>query len=303
VTGDDTITLKSTFDRPCENVSITNCVVSSNCNGIKMGTETNGGFKNVAISNCTIFDTGIAGIALEIVDGGTMDGVTISNISMNGVRTPIFMRLGNRARKFKDDMRTPEVGVMRHVTIDNVTATNATKLGCAISGLPGHPIRDVTLSNIRLRFAGGGRREDTLREVPEKADAYPECTMFGTLPGYGFYCRHVEGIRFDGIDIAWKESDERPAMVFDDVAGLEIESLRAKAPASDLPLLLMTGVMKAIVRGCVAPEGSEAFLALRGECSGISLIGNDLGAAEKMVEFGEGVDPDVLFDEANRKRK
>jgi len=145
---DDALTLKSTSDRACENVTITNCILASHCNAIKMGTESNGGFKNITISNCAINSQfkekgyyggikGSSGISLEIVDGGTMENVTISNITIKGVSVPLFLRLGNRARPFRKDMEKPGMGAMRNVVISNITAANVEKIGCSITGLPG----------------------------------------------------------------------------------------------------------------------------------------------------------------------
>ena len=115
---DDGITLKSTMERSCENVVVTNCVVSTHCNAIKMGTESHGGFKNITISNCAVYPArtpgfahqepdGQSGIALMTVDGGHLDGVTISNISIQGMLCPIFMRLGNRGRIFTEGVPRP----------------------------------------------------------------------------------------------------------------------------------------------------------------------------------------------------
>ncbi|MBI3697107.1 MAG: hypothetical protein HY238_20010, partial [Acidobacteria bacterium] len=152
--GDDAIVLKSTSDRPCRNVVVTNCVVSSYCNALKLGTETNGGFENILISNCAVYDTRLAGIALEIVDGGVLDRVSVSNITMNKVGAPIFIRLGDRARPFQPGSPRPPVGKLRNVLISNVQAAGAGRVGCAIAGLPDHPIEHVTLDNIRLTFEG-----------------------------------------------------------------------------------------------------------------------------------------------------
>ncbi|MHC4484533.1 MAG: glycoside hydrolase family 28 protein [Planctomycetota bacterium] len=162
--GDDAIVLKSTSARPCRNVTVSNCVLSTRCNALKMGTESNGGFENIVITGCSIYDTRLAGVALEIVDGGTMDRVVVSNITMNKVGAPIFLRLGNRARPFKKDMKKPGIGILRNVTISNIEATGANATGCAISGLPEAVIENVTLSNVRLSFAGGGTKEDASRD-------------------------------------------------------------------------------------------------------------------------------------------
>jgi polygalacturonase len=218
--GDDAIVLKSTSARPCRDVVITNCVLSTACNALKLGTESNGGFENVAISNCSIYDTRLAGIALEIVDGGLLDRVNVSNITMRNAGCPIFVRLGNRARPFQDGMGKPGIGRLRNVMIGNVQATGANKVGCSITGLPGHPIENITLHHIRIEFTGGGTREDAESQVPENPDKYPEYAMFGVLPAYGLYCRHVRNITLDQLETRLASPDQRPVLVTDDVEGL-----------------------------------------------------------------------------------
>jgi len=136
---DDAIVLKSRSLKPCENVTIANCVVSSHCNAIKMGTESGGGFQN---------------LALEIVDGGTLDRVAISNIVIKGVSVPIFMRLGNRARQYGPGAAKPGVGTFRNVVVNNIVATQVSSIGCSITGLPGgHRIENVSLSNISRTYS------------------------------------------------------------------------------------------------------------------------------------------------------
>jgi polygalacturonase len=171
---DDGICLKSSYAlgeaRPCENLTITNCQVSGWMMGsvldgtfkprpegpgvgrIKFGTESNGGFKNITISNCVF--SYCLGLALETVDGGLLEDVSISNITMRDIgNSPIFMRLGAR-------LRGPEgskPGALRRVSISNVICWNVTpRLSCIISGIPDHPIEDVQLSNIRIYTQGGG---------------------------------------------------------------------------------------------------------------------------------------------------
>jgi polygalacturonase len=216
--GDDAIVLKSTAARPCRYVTITNCVLSTVCNALKMGTESNGGFTDVTVSNCTVYDTRLAGIALEIVDGGAMDRVVFSGITMNGVGAPIFIRLGDRGRPFAENGPHQPTGTLRNVLITGIEAARAGNTGCAIAGLPGHDIERVTLENIRLVFDGGGKRRTT--EVPEVPEKYPEYKMFGELPAYGFYCRHVRGLRLRNIELSTVKPDERPPMIFEDVKEL-----------------------------------------------------------------------------------
>ncbi len=298
--GDDAIVLKSTAARACENVVITNSVLSSLCNAIKMGTESNGGFKNVVVTGCSIYDTNLAGVALEMVDGGVLDQVVVSGISMTNVRVPIFLRLGDRARPYKQDMKRPSVGVFRNVTISDIEASASSNLGCSITGLPDHEIENVTLSNIRISVPGGGTEQDAREAVPEKPEAYPECTMFGTLPAYGFYCRHVRGLRLRNVQLTCRQPDMRPAVVFDDVQRAEIEALDARCMKNGSPLVRLTQAKKVFIRGCVAPAGTGTFLRLEGDkTTHVSLIGNDLSLAKNIVEKSQEVPSGSLREIAN----
>lgn len=221
--GDDAIVLKSTSARICRDVTVSNCVVSSRCNGLKMGTESNGGFKNIVLTGCAIYDTRLAGVALEIVDGGIMDRIVVSDITMDTIGAPIFLRLGNRARPFKKDMEKPGIGTMKNITISNIEATGAGLTGCAIAGLPEAAIENVTLSNLRLSFEGGGTEEHADRIVPEKATAYPEYSMFGVLPTYGLFCRHVKGLKLMNVQLQLAKADQRRAVIFEDVEDAVID--------------------------------------------------------------------------------
>ncbi|HUT46218.1 MAG TPA: glycoside hydrolase family 28 protein [Sedimentisphaerales bacterium] len=246
--GDDAIVLKSTSARVCRDVAISNCVLSSRCNALKMGTESNGGFENIVITGCSIYDTRLAGIALEIVDGGTMDRVVVSNITMNKVGAPLFIRLGNRARVFKKDMKKPAIGVMRNVTISNIEAAGANPTGCAISGLPEAKIENVTLNNLRLSFEGGGTNADAARETPEKPADYPEYSMFGRLPAYGLYCRHVKGLKLLNVQLQLEKPDRRHAVVFEDVEDALIDGLDAPLSPDAGEMIRLTDVKKVFIR-------------------------------------------------------
>jgi len=246
--GDDAIVLKSTSARVCRNVTVSNCLLSTRCNALKMGTESNGGFENIVMTGCSIYDTRLAGVALEIVDGGTMDRIVVSNITMNNIGAPIFVRLGNRARPFKKDMEKPGIGIMRNITISNIEATGANATGCAISGLPQAKIENITLSNIRLSFAGGGTKEDADRVVPEKPQAYPEYSMFGRLPAYGLYCRHVKGLKLLNVQLQLANSDQRHGLVFEDVEDALIYDLAGPYPPGAESTIKLNNVKEVFIR-------------------------------------------------------
>lgn len=252
---DDAIVLKSSFGlgfaRATENVTITNSHVSGYDVGtmfdgtyqrltpakpghlptgrIKFGTESNGGFKNITISNC-VFDFS-CGIALETVDGALLEDVTITNITMRDViNAPIFLRLGAR-------MRGPEgtpIGSLRRVTISNIVAHNvAMHHGILIAGLPGHPIEDLTLSNILITYQGGGTAEQAARLVPEYEQEYPEPGHFGIIPSYGMFARHVQGLTVHNLEVRFATEDLRPTVILDDVAGATFDLARLQhAPAA-----------------------------------------------------------------------
>jgi polygalacturonase len=232
-TDDDGITLKSTGPAACQDIVIQNCVISSHCNAIKCGTESTGGFRNISISNCTISPSrapkvisgrlaGISGISLEIVDGGTLDGVTISNVVMQGTAAPLFIRLGNRARKHKVDAEVPPMGTLRNVNIMNLVARDAGAVGCSISGIPGHFVENIALSGVRIERAEAGNDVDRTKIPAEREEAYPEATMFGRLPVYGFYLRHAKNVRFSDVVVTPHADDRRPAFASVDAHNVQV---------------------------------------------------------------------------------
>ncbi len=260
---DDAICLKSSFGlghaRATDMVTISNCMVSGSftlgslldgtfkplptgeriprTGRIKFGTESNGGFKNVTITNCT-FD-GCQGLALETVDGGLLEDVSISNITMRDViSAPIFMRLGAR-------MRGPEgvpIGQLRRVIISNIVVSNcASYLGSIISGIPGHPIENVKISDVYVQHQGGGTKEQAARMPAEMERAYPEPGMFGAMPSHGFFIRHAKDVELSNIEIAPVKEDQRPLFAMNDVEGVDL--FRIKAPkVAGVPVAVLDNV-------------------------------------------------------------
>jgi polygalacturonase len=260
---DDAICLKSSFAlghaRATEMVTISDCVVSGSfeegmlldgtykrfaadakverTGRIKFGTETNGGFKNITITNCVF--NGCWGFALETVDGALLEDVTISNITMRDLQgAPIFMRLGAR-------MRGPAgvpVGALRRVMISNIVCSKAgSTVSSIISGIPGHEIEDVKLSNILVHHQGAGSHNDAVLQLPEKEKDYPEPSMFGMTPAHGFFIRHTKGIEINDVEIQCAKEDARPAFVLDDVSRADF--FRVTAPrVQGKPVIVLNNV-------------------------------------------------------------
>ncbi len=250
---DDGICLKSShalgYARVCENVTITNCFVSGYDEGslldgtrtrktqrfggvmgrIKLGTEAGGGFRNITISNC-VFDYS-RGIALEQVDGGVMEDIAISNITMRDVQNaPIFIRLGARLRR----PGATEPGTARRILIENIVASNVSPdHGVLIAGLPGHPIEDVVLSNLQFHSLGGGTAEQAAREVPEMEKAYPDPDVFGVMPSWGMFARHVKNLQVRDVEWRLLNEDARPAVTLDDVNGGRMANVRITGVVTD----------------------------------------------------------------------
>lgn len=237
-TDDDGITLKSTHAMQNENIIINNCIISSHCNAIKCGTESNAGFKNITISNCIIRPSedkepiygkpeGISGLSLEVVDGAKMNGVNISNIVIDGPQVPIFIRLGNRARGYDQNLPKPLVGSLENIQISNITAYNADATGCSITGIPSHPVKNISLDHIRIFYKGGGTIKNANRIIPEKESGYPEAVMFDRLSSYGFFIRHAENMTLNNMELYFDNEDQRPAIYMDDVKKGRIWNLQA----------------------------------------------------------------------------
>jgi hypothetical protein len=254
---DDAICPKSSyglgFKRATEDVTITNCFVSGFEEGsmldgtfkggggtgrIKFGTESNGGFKNITVSNCVLDHC--CGLAIESVDGGDIDGISVSNITMREcANSPIFIRLGNRAR----GPNSPAPGVVRNINISDLTVVgSSTKLASIIAGIPGHDIEHVRISNVRIIVNGGGTKEMASIVPSEQEKEYPEPGRFGTIPAYGFFCRHVDGIRFHNVDLAFASEEQRPAFVLDEVANAEFYFLKAQRAERSTPTFLLRNV-------------------------------------------------------------
>ncbi len=242
--ADDAITLKSYYtDALCEDIEIKNCEIRSSASAIKFGTASFGGFKDIRIDSIKVVDTYRSAIAIESVDGGTIENVVVSNMNAINTGNAIFVRLGHRAGDnpgkienitFKNikaqipfgrpdsnyDLRGPDVGYFHN------------QWPASITGIPNHSVKNITLENIEISYPGRASKGMAyvplwrLDAVPENSKNYPEYTMFGELPSWGFYIRHAEGITFKNIVLKLDDEDFRPAIIFDDVKDIGLENIQ-----------------------------------------------------------------------------
>jgi polygalacturonase len=250
---DDGICPKSSFAlgyaRPTELLTITNCFVTgmfeigtvldgswklmpdsfkpTGTGRIKCGTESNGGFRNITISNCTFEHS--RGFALETVDGALCEDITITNIAMRHTLTsPMFLRLGERMRGPKD----AKVGTLRRVLISNITSYDGAQIPCILAGVPGYPIEDVKVSDMYLHQVGGGDAALAKSEPEEREKAYPEPNMFGVPPATGLFARHVKNLEVSNVEVATEKADQRAAFKLIDVEGADFFRVRVPRPAA-----------------------------------------------------------------------
>jgi polygalacturonase len=257
--SDDALVLKSSYalKRPvlCEHIAVSNCNITGYkcgtlldgtyvpepvgwvCGRFKLGTESNGGFRNIALTNSTFAYS--SGLAFEEVDQGRMENIVVSNITMSHVHHyPIYITTGCRNRgpkRYKKEERGERreereylYSSARDIQISNVIADDCDSL-CSIivTGLPEEPIRNVWLSNIRLYFAGGGAKELVNKDYREQGTHYPEPKFAGWTPAYGLYARHVEGLHVSDVTFRYARPDYRPAVVLDDVTAYTLDRLDA----------------------------------------------------------------------------
>lgn len=229
-TGDDAMCIKSTSSKPCENVVIKGCRLKSDWGAIKMGTESMGDYRNITISDCEVYDTNGGGIKILSVDGSNIYNVKINKINMLNVDMPIFIRLGERLRTYRDAPQR-EVGSIDELYITGVTAKSKSLAdskimppsGIFITGTPNARIGRVILQNIDITLPGGGKVEDARRVVAEDETRYPEFSFFGVQPAYGIHARHVERLEVKGVKFHLTGDDKRPIYRYEDVGWTEPE--------------------------------------------------------------------------------
>ncbi len=245
--ADDGICLKSYYPGfYCDNVLIENCTVRSSASAVKFGTASLGGFKNVTIKDIKVYDTFRSAIALEAVDGGFIEDINVSNINAKNTGNAIFIRLGHRSGEKPGYVKNVHIKDMKvEVPFQRPDINYDLRAGdcgdnhnifpSSITGIPGHYVENVVLENIEITYPGRASKAQAyvpinrLEAVSDKVRSYPEFSMFGELPAWGLYVRHAKGITLNNITLKLKDSDFRPAFVFDDVSDINFKNLTLSA--------------------------------------------------------------------------
>jgi hypothetical protein len=296
--GDDALVFKTTSSRPVRNVTVTNCRLKTNQGAIKLGTESVANFENIMIRHIQIRDTQNGGIKILSADGGQIKNVIISDITMDNVATPVFVRLGARLKSFREgEPKKSQPGLIKNVVIRNIKAKASAKAqimpptGIFLTGIPGYQIGDLTLENIEIELAGGGEREHGRQKLEENIDGYPEINRFGPrLPAFGLFARHVNGLKIKGLIIKLEMSDLRPAVVCEDCRNLEFTDWKIPASFGAESLVRFESTQTARLKGFELDGTTDTFILVEGkESRDIQQKNNKLGIVKKVIQFGKEV--------------
>lgn len=289
--------------QPCSDVVVTNCILSSHCAAIRLGPDALEDIMRVTVSNCVIRDTILNGIKIQESMGADIRDVVFSNIVMDNVAGPISLRLAgwklgdaNEWAVFNDDGW--ENGRLQNILFDNIRGTGMLtppKLGISITGTTKCRPKAITFSNIDITFPGSGTKEEgERRNVPDMDRAYPECGIFGVLPGYGLYVHHADGITLNNVRFTYEGEEHRPAIVCDDVSDLEITGLKAQG-SNDAELIRLENTRDSrIVNSRVLGE-SELFLKVEGEQSSSIILDRHHGCVKQDVSITGDAPSDAVI--------
>ncbi len=234
-TSDDSICIQaSLLDTPSKNIVVTNCTFKSKWAGMRIGLLSRGDIESVTVSNCTFNDIQDSGLKIQMNEGGEMKNMTFSNLVMNNVPRPVFMTFAQQkacvdAPEAMYPMKAMHGFVFKGMIVDNSKLDKNSAI--FITGMPKHYITDIQLSNIKFTVSGGGSVEDANKKDIKEYTLetlngwWPEFHLVGTLPAYGIYARHVDGLLLNDIQINVVGSDARPTIVFDDVLNAHTNSV------------------------------------------------------------------------------
>ncbi len=255
--SDDGICIKSedfSLQQINENIYVSDCTIRSSSCAVKFGTSLVSGLRNVHIRNIKVFDTYRSAIAIECTQGGFIENVLVENITSKNTGNAIFIRIGKVRGAVK-------AGPLRNVIIRNLKVSIPFEkpdlkynirgpevcsfhnvFPSSITGNPGVYVENVSIENVQINYPGRGNKANAniplyrIKDVPELETSYPEFSMFGELPAWGFYIRHVDGLKFKNVELKIRDADYRPAIVLDDVKNVQMDRLKIRGDNKKNPL-------------------------------------------------------------------
>jgi polygalacturonase len=297
---DDAIVLKATANRPTRNVVVSNCILHTSTGAFKIGTESVGDIQNVTVSNCAVRGAG-GGIKLLCMDGSIVSNINISGMVMQNVEMPVFIRLGSRLNVFHEGEKKKDTGGLENVKIQNLIATanspgrtKGHKLkyqsGIFITGIPGHPVKNLSLENISIKIHGGGTKDDSFIEVPENSSKYPEFSYFSDwLPAYGAYVRHARNVRFENVTVETVNPDQRYGIALENVEFFTFKNIQADYATGGESLYLLKKVKQGTLSDHFPDSEMKTFITVQGDDSEeIYLFNNNPESQNENILLLEG---------------
>jgi hypothetical protein len=313
-TSDDSICLQtSRADRPCADIAIANCIFVSEWAGIRIGLLSSGDFENITVSNCVFRDIKDSGLKIQTCEGGSMRNMVFSNLIMKKVPRPIFMTFNRQRTGVDTPTNVPPMKRMGDFLFANVRVDNSEldeHSVLVITGLPGHPIENITLDNFNCTVGGGGTREQAARRELEELTAdnqrvhrWPEYEkLHGAALGHALYARHVRGLTVRNSQFAAARPDYRPSVVCDDVEQVVLAGLQMRGFDQMEAVVRLQDVRGAVIRGCLASGSPGSYVRVEGgNSSQIWLADDNLSAARRSVSLAPEVAGDAIVSRTKPK--
>jgi polygalacturonase len=281
-TSDDAICLQTSKpDKPCRNVVINNCIFHSKWAGIRIGLLSRGDIESVTVNNCVFTDIDDSGLKIQMNEGAVMKNMVFSNLVMKNVLRPIFMTHCQQRACVDAPQELAPMKSMNGFLFENIlveSGDTGKSSVIIISGMPGHPIENITLKNIRMTSGGGGNHGDaSIRTINEFTPGvlngwWPEVSLLGTIPAYGLYARHITDLAISDVIFSTEKDDVRPSLVLEDVKYARLAGIQSIGMGTSESELRFHNVQEVTVRDCSAKGTAKVLVKVEGEKSNRILI-------------------------------
>jgi polygalacturonase len=227
-TSDDSICLQTSHtEKPCSDITISNCIFVSRWAGIRIGLLSRGNICSVTVTNCIFKNIGDSGLKIQMNEGAELKNMVFTNLIMENVPRPVFMTFCQQRACVDAPEEPAPMKYMGNFIFQNIIVDNSKgdkHSGFVLTGLPDKRIENITIRDVYMTVAGGGTQEDADRSAIPELDIktlrgwWPEYGLFaGALPAYGLYARHIKGLKTDNFNVRAVNADKRPVRKLDDV--------------------------------------------------------------------------------------